>query len=319
MRRPHAYAAASLLAFLSACAGEPVSETSHVTGATFRDTSALTVFIADILANSMDAGRTVLRLAPYSGPDQAHAQTLLADTLRERGFALSPEGMPYPGAQTVRYAVSPLGADLLVELDSDDAAATCLYSHDADGALRRKGSCSLRAGTALTLRIPAQEVLVPAPSTQAPVHTAPAAHSGPIQLAPAVPAAPQSQQKVQKAPLPTPVPEPTAPQPVVSQPPVRLQPPAEYWTLIEGQPIRDQMISWGDRAGWKVIWPADMNWMVPVTTIFSGGFHHEDVHGNDDGVMSQVVRALAAQGKTIRLQFFNPNHVALVTNTGIQQ
>ncbi|MFT8802711.1 MAG: TcpQ domain-containing protein [Gluconobacter cerinus] len=311
-RRPYAPIAASVLAFLSACTEVPPSQTSHVSGANFRDTSALTVFIADILANSLDAGRTVVRLAPYSGPDDAHAQTLLTDTLRERGFALSPQGMPYPGAQTVRYAVSPLGTDLLVELDVEDAIATCLYGHDADGALRRKGSCSLRSGAALSLHIPTQEILVPAPEKPKVAQSAPQA--GPVQLAPHTPndAKTVGAQPVEATPRAVITAAPPSP-------PVHLQPPAEVWTLIEGQPIRDQMIAWGDRAGWRVIWPEGMNWMVPVTTGFTGPFRHDDGHGGDDGVMSQVIHALSAQGKTISLQLFTVNHVALVTNTGIQQ
>ncbi|MEN3168322.1 toxin co-regulated pilus biosynthesis Q family protein [Gluconobacter sp. OJB] len=299
-RRPYALTAASLLAFLSACAEVPPSQTSHISGAGFRDTSALTVFIADILAHSLDAGRTVLRLAPYTGPDDAHAQTLLTDTLRERGFALSPQGMPYPGAQTVRYAVSPLGADLLVELDVEDAVATCLYGHDSTGALRRKGSCSLRSGASLTLRIPEQDVLVSGPpAPEKPQQTRP---SGPVQLAPQSPVIQPHPDAVVAKPLP-------ALAPVVPEHPalVKLQPPAEVWTLVEGQPIRDQMMAWADRAGWKISWPASLNWMVPAMTTFNGDFKT---------VMSSVIQTVSDEGKSIRAEFHTPNRYLVVTSPG---
>lgn len=146
-------AAGAMMALVCGCADQSPS-TSHVTGATFRDASALTVFIADILANSMDGPNSIIRLVQYDGPDPNHTEVLLMDTLRERGFALSPDGMSYPGAHTVRYSVSPVGQNLLLELDADDAEATCLYGHNADGVLERAGSCTIHNGQLLTLKIP---------------------------------------------------------------------------------------------------------------------------------------------------------------------
>ena len=256
-----------LLVGLTGCAQNAPSTTSHVSGATFRDASALTVFIADILANSMDGPNSIIRLAPYEGPDPNHTTVLLTDTLRERGFALSPDGMSYPGAHSVRYAVSPVGQNLLLELDTDDAQATCLYGHAEDGSLQRAGSCTIHNGQTLVLKIPNIEQV-----RQIPVK--------------ATPLAPQSARPAT---------------------PAIIKPPAEEWTLVEGQPIREQMVAWGDRAGWKVFWPHDLNWMVPAMTTYSGDYQK---------VMTDIIHTISDEGKSIHADFHTPNHTLVVTSPG---
>lgn len=296
IRRHPTLIGATLLGLMAGCATDALPDrASHVTGATFRDTSALTVFIADILATSMDPGQSTLRLSPFEGADEAHAQTLLSDTLRERGFALSPDGMPYPGAHTVRYSISAVGLNLLLELDVDDAAATCLYGHAADGALIRTGSCTLRAGASLAMRIPAQPELHTVEPNIRGVNVSPL--PAPARTGAALP--------IHEAPISR------QPQPTTAPPaaPLRLQPPAEIWTLVEGQPIRDQMIAWADRAGWKVEWPHELNWNVPALTTFTGDFHT---------VMSDVVRTIADEGKSIRAEFHSSNRFLVVTSPGGQ-
>ncbi|WP_346346435.1 toxin co-regulated pilus biosynthesis Q family protein [Acetobacter okinawensis] len=253
-----------LLVMASGCADQTPATTSHVAGATFRDASALTVFIADILANSMDGPKSIIRLTPYDGPDPNHTAVLLTDTLRERGFALSPDGMSYPGAHTIRYAVSPVGQNLLLELDADDAEATCLYGHNVEGALERAGSCTIHNGQQLVLKIPNTDQVRNIP------------------LKPAGTTAPQV-------------------------PVITLRPPEEEWTLIEGQPIREQMIAWGDRAGWTVRWPHDLNWMVPAMTSFRGDYQK---------VMSDIIHTISDEGKSIQAEFHKPNHTLVVSSPG---
>lgn len=263
-RLTHQIAAGVLLVMATGCADQTPGTTSHVAGATFRDASALTVFIADILANSMDGPKSIIRLSPYDGPDPNHTAVLLTDTLRERGFALSPDGMSYPGAHTVRYAVSPVGQNLLLELDVDDAEATCLYGHNAEGALERAGSCTIHNGQQLILKIP---------------------NTDQVRTIPLKPAGTAGKQ------LPV----------------VTLRPPEEEWTLIEGQPIREQMIAWGDRAGWIVRWPHDLNWMVPAMTSF---------HGDYQKVMSEIIHTISDEGKSIQAEFHTPNHTLVVSSPG---
>ncbi|GAB3588762.1 toxin co-regulated pilus biosynthesis Q family protein [Acetobacter peroxydans] len=260
-------ATGAMLAMVCGCADQSPSTSSHVAGATFRDASALTVFIADILAISMDAPKSIIRLVPYDGPDPNHTAVLLTDTLRERGFALSPDGMAYPGAHTVRYAVSPVGQNLLLELDVDDAEATCLYGHTPEGALERAGSCTIHNGQQLALKIPNTDQvraipLKPSASTSAPATQAPI---------------------------------------------IAARPPEEEWTLVEGQPIREQMIAWGDRAGWIVRWPHDLNWMIPAMTSFRGDYQK---------VMSDIIHTISDEGKSIQAEFHTPNHTLVVTSPG---
>lgn len=312
MRR--AAGATAMLFSLTACTPSGEAHYSHIDISEFRDISALTVFIADILADSLDAPKATLRLAPFEGRDSAHAQILLTDTLRERGFGIAPDGMAYPGAHAVRYSVTAVGQNIMLALDVDDAAATCLYDHAADGATQRVGQCTVHNGLRLTLRIPPQTlpgptvkptpiIATPLPSVVTPPPTE-MVKGAPTVLSPLASSSP-----VRSAVAPVTVQQP------LSVPPA-WQP---TWSLVEGQPIREQMLAWGDRAGWTVIWPKNMNWVVPVTTTFSGPYEHLDPSGHEDGVFSTVVRALALQGKSLSLKFWTTNHTAVVTNMGSSQ
>lgn len=312
MRR--ATGAAAILISLTACAVGDEARDSHIDISEFRDISALTVFIADILAESLDAPKSTLRLAPFLGQDPAHAEILLTDTLRERGFGIAPDGMAYPGAHAVRYSVTPVGQNIMLALDVDDASATCLYDHAADGATQRVGQCTVHNGLHLTLRIPPQTlpgpVVKPEPVTASPLPLAAtplrpeAAKGGPTVLSPLASSSPAR----------------NAEAPVTVQQPIAIPPAWQpTWSLVEGQPIREQMLAWGDRAGWTVIWPKNMNWVVPVTTTFSGPYEHLDPSGHEDGIFSAVVRALALQGKSLSLKFWTTNHTAVVTNMGSSQ
>lgn len=313
MRR--ATRATALLVSLTACTAGDEGRSSRMDINGFRDISALTVFIADILADSLDGPKSTLRLAPFEGPDPAHAEILLIDTLRERGFGISPDGMDYPGSHAVRYSVSPVGQNIMLALDVDDASATCLYDHTSDGATRRVGQCTIRNGLHLTLNIPPQTlpgpVAKPLPIIATPLP--PAAQPGPARAGAGAPLALTpltSGTSGSKA--VSPAIAPTAP----IGTPVSWQP---SWSLVQGQPIRDQMLAWGDRAGWTVIWPKNMNWVVPVTTTFVGPYQHMAPSGNEDGAFSQVIRALAQQGKALSLKFWTTNHTAVVTNMGAGQ
>ncbi|GBR20263.1 MULTISPECIES: TcpQ domain-containing protein [Asaia] len=306
--------ATAMLVSLVACTTGDEARTSHIDISSFRDISALTVFIADILAESLDAPKSTLRLAPFMGQDPAHAEILLTDTLRERGFGIAPDGMAYPGAHAVRYSVTPVGQNIMLALDVDDASATCLYNHAADGATQRVGQCTVRNGLHLTLRIPPQTlpgpVVKPEPVTASPLpSTATPPRPEVVRGAPMV-----------LSPLASANPVRSAAAPITVQQPISV-PPAwqSTWSLVEGQPIREQMLAWGDRAGWTVIWPKNMNWVVPVTTTFSGPYEHTGPAGNEDGVFSEVVRALALQGKSLSLKFWTTNHTAVVSNMGTSQ
>ncbi len=308
------------LSGLGWCAGAAGAAGSHAAGVSIADAGALTVFIADTLAGSMDPGQSTLQLAPYSGPDNADMQVMLVDTLRERGFALSPDGMPYPGAHVVQYGVSPVGSDLALEIDVDDASATCLYQHDGDGRLRRLGACTLGAGSQLTLRTPAEDYLgkiVPTAAAPGPVRLSESAvaarlpgSTAPIPLLP-VPLAPVTSQRLAPpaasrtgvaaamaaphVPLPPP-PPPPAPEPV--------------WQVAQGELIGKALEGWGARAGWSVFWRVGQDWSAPARAEFRGDFK---------GAASAVVKDLSDQGANIRSFFFDPNKSLVVCGPGDDQ
>ncbi|MBB2156626.1 pilus assembly protein PilL [Gluconacetobacter diazotrophicus] len=295
MRKPALAALLAAATALAGCATAPPEHLSIVDGASFRDASRLTVTIADILAASMTPATTTISVRPVAGADPMRVSTLLDDTLRERGFALAPSGMAYPGAHNVRYSISPVDGDVELVLDVDSANATCLFGHDAEGALVLVGSCSVLSTDTLALTIPRDAM--PESATHLtrgrPMDiTPPRATPVPASSSAVAPAAPRTA-------LPA--------QPVHAAPPPVIRP---TWTLVEGQPIRDQMLAWGDRAGWRVFWPRDVNWIVPVTTTFTGQFD------GDAGVLAQVANILSRQGKPLTLMFAVGNHSAIVTPAG---
>lgn len=326
MLRPSTLLAATLAVALGGCVAEPPQHLSTVESTNFRDASRLTVAIADILAANFTPAKTTLAVRPLAGNDPMRVALLLEDSLRERGFALAPSGMDYPGAHRVRYSITPIDSDIELALDVDQGSATCVFDHDADGGLTQVGGCSVLSGGGVTLRIP---VHVMPHASERPVHPMTASRSGPLNILPGKQAiAPAAQTRNPKPQKPTSQVEdkkkaakvivatpkaaqkPVAPTPPPPPPAITPTPVLQTWSLVGGQPIRDQMLAWGDRAGWHVIWPDHMNWMVPVTTAFSGGFEGQN------GVIAQVVRALSAQGKPLRLRLFKSNHVALVEKIG---
>jgi Toxin co-regulated pilus biosynthesis protein Q len=274
------------------CAATPPEHYSVVEGTPFGDASQLTVTIADIVSASLPPAATTLSVRRVAGTDSMGISTLLDDSLRERGFALAPSGMDYPGARVVRYSISPIEGHVELALDVDTANATCLFAHDGAGTLSQVGSCTVLSARGLTLKIPrhAMPKAKPPATNGAPLYIAPSggtwnppAYPLPARTTPSSPAA--------------------RPSPLVLPPPY--VPP---WALTEGLPIRDQIIGWATRAGWRVKWlDENLNWSVPATAVFEGRF-------DDDkrGPVAQVVRALASEGHPIRVEFFTANHMLLV-------
>lgn len=309
--------ALGIVAFTGCAFPSIASATSHAAGISPNEASELTIFLADTLAASMDPAKSTLQLAPYSGPDSADMQILFVDALRERGFALSPDGMPYPGAHVVSYAITPVGADLAVELDVDDASATCLYQKGSDGRLQRLGSCTLAAGSQLTLRMPSNVYLAsavlqpPPPPVEAPAVAAPSyprAIGAPTPLLPvgstggavasSRPVAAVPVQKVAAVPLPAPAPPPPPPPP---------PPPEPTWELASGQLIGKALQAWGQRAGWSVFWQVGQDWTAPASAEFTGSFKT---------AASEVITDLAAQGANIRAVIHEGNHALVVFAPG---
>ncbi|SHF60079.1 Toxin co-regulated pilus biosynthesis protein Q [Acidocella aminolytica 101 = DSM 11237] len=91
-----------------------------------------------------------------------------------------------------------------------------------------------------------------------------------------------------------------------SLPPV--PPPPPTWSLPAGQLVGRQISTWGESAGWHVIWNVGQDWPVPRASNFQGTF---------SGAASQVIEDLAAQGAPIHATFYRGNHTLVVT--GVNQ
>lgn len=85
-------------------------------------------------------------------------------------------------------------------------------------------------------------------------------------------------------------------------------PPLPTWSLPAGQLVGRQLASWGQSAGWHVIWNVGQDWPVPRASNFQGTF---------SGAASQVIEDLAAQGAPIHATFYRGNHTLVVT--GVNQ
>lgn len=79
------------------------------------------------------------------------------------------------------------------------------------------------------------------------------------------------------------------------------------WTLSSGELIGKQLVGWGNRAGWHVVWNAGQDWVVASSTHFTGDFKK---------AASQVLEFMAAQGAPIHGVFYTGNHTLVVTNSG---
>lgn len=80
------------------------------------------------------------------------------------------------------------------------------------------------------------------------------------------------------------------------------------WTLTVGNAVGHELQSWGEKAGWKVIWSMPKDWTVPATTSFSGDFK---------SAASDVIKTLAANGALVRAQFYDGNKTMIVSGAGV--
>lgn len=309
------YPGAALLCLttLSACATLPAENSSHVTGLSSADAQALSIQASDVLTASMDPRQTTLRVLRFS-PVDLRVQQTLDNALRARGFALAPDGMPYPGALTVRLDLQATPQHLLMTLHAGDGEMTCSYIHDSAGQLVRKAGCTLLEGTSLTLHAP-QVQTIPVPNTYAP---APATTPPPM-----IPVAQASSTLSAIHPAGSPPTDPMARQDTATVPPTTsfMNPdtsaaapdPQRQWVLSHGEPIREQVIAWGAQVGWTVKWPEDINWTIPATAVFTGDFADRS-----HGPIEQIVDALAEQGRAIKVNFYYPNKTLAVTHGDVR-
>lgn len=79
------------------------------------------------------------------------------------------------------------------------------------------------------------------------------------------------------------------------------------WRLSAGRLVRQELISWGEQAGWHVLWQLPRDWTVPAETNFEGDFKE---------AASAVIRTLSDNGLVIRGQFYDGNRTLVVSGAG---
>lgn len=76
------------------------------------------------------------------------------------------------------------------------------------------------------------------------------------------------------------------------------------WRLMSGMLVGQQLASWGQAAGWRVIWNYNQDWLVPSAAVFQGDF---------TSAASQVLDYLAAEGAPVHGVFYQGNHTLVIT------
>lgn len=82
---------------------------------------------------------------------------------------------------------------------------------------------------------------------------------------------------------------------------------AQVWTLEAGHTNGQDLQAWGKKAGWKVVWVIQHDWVIPSATSFSGDFMT---------AATDVIKTLAANGALVRAKFYAGNKTMVVTGPG---
>lgn len=86
--------------------------------------------------------------------------------------------------------------------------------------------------------------------------------------------------------------------------------PLPIWTLTAGHTIGKELQTWGEQAGWKIIWNMPKDWAIPASTQFSGEF---------PTAAAEVIKTLSSNGALIHAQFFEGNKTMVVTGPGVSE
>lgn len=76
------------------------------------------------------------------------------------------------------------------------------------------------------------------------------------------------------------------------------------WMLMSGELVGQQLARWGQRAGWRVIWNNNQDWIVPGASVFKGDFTE---------ATTQVLEDLATEGASVHGVFYQGNHTLVIT------
>ena len=80
--------------------------------------------------------------------------------------------------------------------------------------------------------------------------------------------------------------------------------PVEDWLATEGSSMRSLLTEWGDRAGWRVVWSTDREYVLEAGAMFRGRFMD---------VASALIRSFARARPSPWGTFYKGNRVLLVT------
>ncbi len=94
-----------------------------------------------------------------------------------------------------------------------------------------------------------------------------------------------------------------APKVVAAHPAAPAAAPAPHFDLQAGLALSPQIIAWGKRAGWTVIWNLPTDWVVPAPSSFSGDFQV---------AVSNVIQAIAQTGIDVRADLYLANKTAVI-------
>lgn len=80
--------------------------------------------------------------------------------------------------------------------------------------------------------------------------------------------------------------------------------PVEDWMAPEGSTLKELLISWGDKSGWRVIWQTDRDYTLQAGAMFRGRFMD---------VASAILRSFARAAPAPWGTFYKGNRVLVIT------
>lgn len=84
-----------------------------------------------------------------------------------------------------------------------------------------------------------------------------------------------------------------------------LSKPAEVWPVSNGSSLEDTLMSWGDSAGWKVVWKSQYSYPIMASAEFEGDFV---------SVAGKLIKVMSRAEPPIQGEFFKGNNVLVITN-----